>query len=229
MKKIILVIVLIALVAAVGLWKSYSGPGTVRSEIESFEEEPDKLEDKGEKIPVIITAKQSYSAGTINKLKILNEVFSSRNDNDPRLDSEFSQLSAELKGALRESYHLMPKESLNERGTVVFLLGRKIETEEDVDFLQEVLSETPCLSLADCSTEAKLEDPEDDHLVESQETTLIYPQLMSLRLLSSNYQASQNPKIKEKITEAFRVAAQSNSEYLSEEAARIRVEADIGR
>lgn len=226
MKKIVPVIVLIVLVAAIALWKNSSERSeTTTTEIEALENEPANTEEKEVRAPVVLTAKQSYSAQTIAKLKILNEIFASRNDNDPRLDSEFAELTPEFKTALIESYKLMPKESLNERGTVVFLLGKKIESTKDVQFFQDVLSETPCLSLADCSRESKLENPEDDHLSESQETTLIYPQLMALRLLSSNYQASKNASIKEKIKETFEIAAQSPSEYISDEASRIRSEA----
>lgn len=228
MKKLLPVFVLIILVAGIALWKSSSErTDSDTSEVQAPENEPANTEEKVLRAPVIITAKQSYSPETISKLKILNEIFASRNDNDPRLDSEFASLTPELKTALIESYKLMPKESLNERGTVVFLLGKKLESEKDMEFIQEVLTETPCLSLADCSTEGKLENPEDDHLSESQETTLIYPQLMALRLMSSNYQESKNAALKEKIKEVFQLATQSPSEYISNEAERIAHDAGI--
>lgn len=227
MKKIVPVLVLIALVAGIALWKNSSERSDIISEVQAPENEPANTEEKVVRAPVVLTAKQSYSPETISKLKILNEVFASRNDNDPRLDSEFAELTPELKTALIESYRLMPKESLNERGTVVFLLGKKIESEKDVEFLQEVMTETPCLSLSDCSTESRLENPEDDHLSESQETTLIYPQLMALRLMSSNYQESKNSSVKEKIKEVFQLATQSPSEYISNEAERIAHDAGI--
>lgn len=227
MKKVL--IGFIALISVVVLWKLTSGTTTV------LKESPDKIQDTAiaskslvaEYAPVLIQVPERFSPEVRSKLQILNEIFASKNDNDPRLDSEFKNLSPEMKEALVSSYKTMPKESLNERGTVVFLLGQKIESEKDVEFFQELLQEAPCLSLANCSQESKLENPEDDHLAESQETTLIYPQLMALRLLSLNYQESKNSALKDKIKEAFRVAQDSTSEYLGDEAKRIATEAGI--
>lgn len=178
-------------------------------------------------LPILSQTKSRFSAQTIAKLKILDEIFATKNDNDGRLDTEFNDISPELRQALIESYKAMPKERLNERGTVIFLLGKKLENESDLDFFQDVIAEAPCLSLTDCSTDSTVEIPGEAHLAEAQETTLIYPQLMSLRLISSSYVASENQVMKERMAEFFKLAQQSPSEYIAEEANRIIDESGI--
>jgi hypothetical protein len=178
-------------------------------------------------LPILSQTKKNFSSATVAKLKILDEIFATKNDNDGRLDTEFNDISPELREALIVSYKSMPKERLNERGTVIFLLGKKIENESDLDFFQEVIAEAPCLSLNDCSVESAVEIPGEAHLAEAQETTLIYPQLMSLRLISSSYVGSDNSALRERMAEFFKLAQQSPSEYIAEEAARIMDESGI--
>src|SRR5215210_5756384 len=79
-----------------------------------------------------------------DKLEILEEIFQTKNDNDPRLDQEFNQLTPKAKEALEEKYRQLTPESRNERGTIVFLLGKNLSSEEDFKFLREVVSEKRC-------------------------------------------------------------------------------------
>jgi hypothetical protein len=112
------------------------------------------------------------------RLRELDEILASKNDNDPRLDRDFSGLSAEEKGAFRRRYDSLPLESRNERGTIVFLLGRSLATDEDWAFLRRVVDEPPCLSLADCARPSLgASGPGDD-------VTLAYPALVALKLAS---------------------------------------------
>lgn len=178
-------------------------------------------------LPILSEPTQKFSPPTIAKLKILDEIFASRNDNDSRLDTEFEEISPEVRAALIVSYKSLPKERLNERGTIIFLLGKKIEEEKDVDFFQDIIAEAPCLSLNDCNKESIVESLGDEHLAESQATTLVYPQLVALRLVSSNYQTTKETSLKERMAEFFKLAEQSPSEYIAEEAARIQSEAGI--
>lgn len=178
-------------------------------------------------LPTLSQTTQRFSAPTVAKLKILDEIFASRNDNDPRLDSEFEEISPEMRAALIVSYKALPKERLNERGTLIFLLGKKINDEKDIDFFQELIAEAPCLSLTDCSKESIVESLGDEHQAESQATTLVYPQLVALRLVSSNYQSAKDQVLKDRMAEFFKLAEQSPSEYIAEEAARIQSEAGI--
>jgi hypothetical protein len=138
------------------------------------------------------TATATPSDGRLNaadqkKLEILKEIFASRNDNDPRMDTELVHLSPELKAAMVKTYQALPTEKRNERGTVAFLIGREIKTNEDVDFLKSVLMEKPCLSLTDCTKPATASTEEDVHLDGLNETTANYPQLMAIRQMVASY------------------------------------------
>ena len=128
------------------------------------------------------------------KFSVLKEILNSKNDNDSRLDTELDQLSPELKQAMIQYYRELPREKLNQRGTVVFLVGRSLNTVEDVAFIQSVLMEKPCLSLGNCQEEVREEDPEARHMGALNETTLNYPQLMGLRKSMEAYsRLSQDP------------------------------------
>jgi hypothetical protein len=109
------------------------------------------------------------------KLTELEEILRSRNDNDPRLDRDFIGLPAEAKDAFRAAYRALPRERRNERGTIVYLLGKNLTEREDWDFLREVTSEAPCLSLADCANASTAAGQPGD------EITLAYPSLVAVR------------------------------------------------
>ena len=109
------------------------------------------------------------------QLATLEDILRSRNDNDPRLDTAFNGLSPEAKRLLREKYARTPPERRNDRGTVVYLLGKNIDGPGDWAFLRSVVEEPPCLSLADCSRVLP-EAPEP-----GDEVTLAYPSLVALR------------------------------------------------
>lgn len=115
------------------------------------------------------------------KLNTLGDIIAAKNDNDPRLDSDFRSLSVPLKQAMRAKYYELPAENRAGRGTVVFLLGREIRSPEDVDFLASVVSEKPCLSFENCSQvmpEAQEEGA--DHHAGINNISLSYPELTSL-------------------------------------------------
>ena len=105
-------------------------------------------------------------------LRTLDDILRSRNDNDPRLDSDFNALSPEAKRLLRERYAGLPRERRNELGTIVYLLGKNLSSAADWEFLRAVAAEPPCLSLADCSKRAPM-GPGDA-------VTLAYPALVAL-------------------------------------------------
>lgn len=109
------------------------------------------------------------------RLAALEDVLRSRDDNDPRLDREFEGLSPEAKTLFREAYSALPRERLNERGTIVYLLGRNVSAPEDWAFLASVAGEAPCLSLADCARPAAEPEGAGD------EVTLAYPSLVAVR------------------------------------------------
>lgn len=113
------------------------------------------------------------------QLALLEEILRSRNDNDPRLDTAFNDLSPEAKNLFRRKYRQLPAEGRNELGTVVYLLGRNLKTEEDWAFMRDVVTSPPCLSLADCHAEAKA--GADNHVAAGVELTLSYPAVMALK------------------------------------------------
>jgi hypothetical protein len=117
--------------------------------------------------------------------QMLSQILASKNDNDPRLDTEFKNLSPGTKYLLEQKYQSLPTEARNERGTVVFLIGRdlaKTGTSADFKFLNQVAAEPPCLSLSDCSHETKA-GPEDSHEETAIGVTLAYPQHVLLHTL----------------------------------------------
>ncbi|MFA6316262.1 MAG: hypothetical protein WC943_02500 [Elusimicrobiota bacterium] len=109
------------------------------------------------------------------KLRTLSEILLSRNDNDPRLDRDFNDLSPAAKELFRRMYRELPEERRNERGTIVFLLGRNLSSPEDWAFLRSVATEPPCLSMADCSKPGRAAGHGGD------EVTLAYPSLVALK------------------------------------------------
>lgn len=119
-----------------------------------------------------------------SQLKTLSEILSSRNDNDPRLDTELKTLSELAKEKIREMYKALPSEKRNERGTLVFLLGRNLSSPADFEFMRNVLLETPCRSLADCTKNPAVSfSPNQDEHPAAQGALLAYPQLVALQSL----------------------------------------------
>ncbi|MBI5881892.1 MAG: hypothetical protein HZB91_02160 [Elusimicrobia bacterium] len=116
------------------------------------------------------------TAEDVVKLRTLSMILLSRNDNDPRLDKDFNELSPGAKALFRGMYGKLPPERRNERGTIVYLLGRNLASAEDWAFLASVAGEPPCLSLADCSKDAPAAE---EHL--GDEVTLAYPSLVALK------------------------------------------------
>jgi hypothetical protein len=112
------------------------------------------------------------------KLAELETILLSRNDNDPRLDLDFNGLSTEDKRLFRKKYRDIAAEKRNERGTIVYLLGRNLKTREDWEFFRQVALEPPCLSLSDCS---KKPAHGSDEEATGDEVTLAYPSLVALR------------------------------------------------
>ena len=169
------------------------------------------------------TEAKSLNEEDRKKMAILKEIFSTHNDNDPRMDTELLKLSPELKQAMVEFYRADPPEKLNERGTIVFLLGRNISSKEDVDFIQGVMMEKPCMSLADCSKVATGGSDEESHLEAINETTASYPQLNGLKALIADYKKNANEangdrELAEREWNALREATRSANPRIAQDA-----------
>jgi hypothetical protein len=138
---------------------------------------------------------QSLSAPDLYKYGVLREIFETKNDNDPRFDTDLKNLSPELKLAFERRYAELAPEKRNERGTVAFLVAREISSAQDVEFLEKVLAEKTCLSLADCSKEAGGDSEEEKHLAGINEVTASYPQLTTIQQSLARYQQlAKDPK-----------------------------------
>ena len=148
------------------------------------------------------------------KLQVLSEILNTKNDNDPRFDTELNVLSPALKHAITQYYHQFPLEKLNERGTIAFLIARNITETADVDFLKSVLMEKPCLSLSDCSKPSEATHGAETHLDGLNETTANYPQLTAIQQMADSYRRimndpNANQMMAAEILEALRESAQS--------------------
>jgi hypothetical protein len=142
----------------------------------------------------------------VRKLSVLFEILRSKNDNDPRLDSELRELTPNLKKAMEKKYYEVAVEKRNERGTIVFLVGRAISDKADVDFLKGVILEKACLGLHDCDKAENLNGVD--------ETTANYPQLTALRALTKEYErltklAGADVELKDSILRALQTGTQS--------------------
>lgn len=147
------------------------------------------------------------------KVRVLAEILGTGNDNDPRLDSEFKSLSDQDKQALRTYYQNLKLENRNGRGTAVFLLGRNLETKEDMQFMIEVLSESPCLSLSDCSMAEAAEMSDSDEHGSVDAVTLVYPQIVAIKGLE---RASQDTEFKKRFSDQLESALKAASENPSQ-------------
>ena len=143
------------------------------------------------------------------KLQVLKEILDSKNDNDPRLDSEFGNLSDESKKDLRNLYGQRAEEDRNGRGTIVFLLGRAIDSIQDVDFFEEVLREKECQSLENCSADVRLGQGHSEEHDSVNDLTLAYPQIVALQMLEKNLQKDLDPGLRRAIKDALRAGEKS--------------------
>lgn len=151
------------------------------------------------------------------KAELLDQIIASKNDNDPRLDQELKVLPPGARHLFREKYQTYQPEKRNERGTVVFLLGRNLDSPEDFDFLGQVLREAPCRSLENCERESPRDSGEHAHFESGVETTLAYPQIVALKSIE-RFLASPNrdPALRAKALAELQAARDSKIRRVSE-------------
>ena len=157
-----------------------------------------------------------------HKYETLNEILLAKNDNDPRLDTELRKLSPGAKDLFRTRYDSLNPELRNERGTVVYLLGRNLSSKEDVEFLRKVLEETPCRSLADCQRNPDRVAGADEHLEAANETTLAYPQIVALKSLEGYLsRPDADPKVANEALRKLQTAQSSSIPVVAQMAKEI--------
>ncbi|MDD2773277.1 MAG: hypothetical protein PHP45_06235 [Elusimicrobiales bacterium] len=158
------------------------------------------------------------------KLKMLESIIDSGNDNDSRLDSAFNNLSPATKSLFRREYSQTPPEDLNGRGTLVYALGGKnLASKEDWAFLRGVVREQPCRSLGNCA-----QDGPHDSIHPAEEFALSYPAMVALRQ-AENVLADHNagrPMENEAFAvgqamDLIRAAKESKSPMVAERAAEL--------
>lgn len=174
-------------------------------------------EAEGKQMPQTSNPSHKTTQAEEQKILLLKEILSNRNDNDQRLDSEFTNMSDALKEKLIQTYHSLSREKRNERGTIAFLLARDAHQLKDLDFFNEVFEEEACLSLSDCSkSESSLNEKRENHNAVS-ESLLFYPALISLHTLAKNKNESLQKEIQNKIESQTK----SKHNRISDEAKKI--------
>jgi len=140
---------------------------------------------------------------------LLQEILASHNDNDPRLDKDLRVLNQATKEKFRAEYKNLPLEKRNERGTLVFLLGRNLKDAQDFAFFKEVVSESPCLSLVDCGKPEQSFDHDQEEHQNGLGVSLAYPQLVALQSLQNLPFSNDNPALKEQALDILNTARHS--------------------
>jgi hypothetical protein len=138
---------------------------------------------------------------------ILDSVLAAHNDNDQRLDTELKVLSPGAKELFRQKYEKISAEKRNERGTVVFLLGRNITQERDLAFLSKVLAEAPCRSMQNCASDPP--HSADAHGDDAVGISLAYPQIVALKSLEGVLESGKTNPLYEHALEEVHKATQS--------------------
>ncbi len=175
-----------------------------------------KFESSEKQAPAVTP--QNLSGEDKKKFETFEQILSSKNDNDPRMDSELSNLSPQMHQALRDRYQTLAAENRNGRGTVAFLIARDLQSVTDLDFLKSIYQESPCLGFRSCS----VADPQDPHFSGVNQTSLEYPQLVTLyqldRQLDADPSLAKNPEFRKALSDLVREARQFPSAAVQQKA-----------
>jgi hypothetical protein len=135
------------------------------------------------------------------KVAILSQVLKDQADNDPRVDKELSRLNQKERLDFRAKYRSLKPEALKNRGLIVYLLGRNIVTQGDLDFMAEVLNERGCLSLSNCAV------TDGNTFSESAlATQLSFPKLMAIAALKAKLSSHPSIKMRKAIKDVLQSA-----------------------
>ena len=117
------------------------------------------------------------------------------------MDRELRVLDTQAKTLFRERYKSLNAEKLNERGTIIFLLGRNFESREDAEFFCSVLREPLCQNLENCSGGSFSDGGHHESTIG---VTLVYPQLQALKAFQN---ALENGKVSDDVKALARKCA----------------------
>lgn len=150
------------------------------------------------------------------------EILKSKNDNDPRVN-QLKGLSADFRKAVIDKYIKLKSEDRNGRGFIVFLIAKEIKSASDLDFLQTVYQEPPCLSLENCSEVSREHNPHNSGV---DQTTMNYPQFVALYQIEKQLGAKpdllKDPALRAGILATLRQAEAFPVTSVSDYAAKIR-------
>lgn len=135
------------------------------------------------------------------KLKIVQEILISENDNDPRIHTEFNNLSLKLKMSLFDQYQALAPEKRKQKALIVLLISRQIQSIEDIELLKKVFEDEPCLSLSNCKTKS---NERDFYNVAIEEMIINYPQMILLYEISKQMSSEDSPLIDPKLRSEIR-------------------------
>lgn len=156
------------------------------------------------------------------KFKAILEIFRTKNDNDPRLDHDFKNMSDNLKKSLHDLYDVLPAEKRNEKGTLVLLLAKDIKSKEDVESLKKVFEEKPCLSFENCDSRSG----EDPHHSGADEVGLNYQQMVLLyqldKKLNSHPEFLRDPDFRDAVRAELKAAESFPVPMVQKKASEIR-------
>lgn len=138
---------------------------------------------------VVVQATPETPEKLAHQFSVLDALLRGHNDNDPRLDTELKDLGPLARQKITERYVALPREQLNQRGTLAFLIARNPQSDADVKFLGAILGEPPCLSFADCNQAPAKFDP---HHSDTEGKTLAYPQLVVLFNAEKDYRSDDS-------------------------------------
>lgn len=151
----------------------------------------------------------------------VESILRTKNDSDPAVN-DLKGLSADFHKALFEKYNYLKMEDRNGRGFIVFLVANNLKSAEDLDFLQKVYQEAPCLSLENCGVTTN----DDSHSAGVNQTTTIYPQLVGLyqieKQLTANPELLNDPAMRAGILATLKQAEAFPVPAIYEFAAKIR-------
>jgi hypothetical protein len=157
--------------------------------------------------PAEQTPDSEFSSLDRKQAETLQSILASHNDNDMRLDTELKVLSPGAKKLFRQKYDQINAEKRNQRGTVVYLLGRNLTQPSDIAFMAKVLAEPPCRSMQSCTSDPPHSgDPEADLGIE---VTLAYPQIRALLSLETVLASGSENPLYEQAMETVHKATQS--------------------
>jgi hypothetical protein len=191
--------------------------------IQDFRQLPEQALAAAQKVTTEIPLIQPSSLNEQDQKKweTFKQLLQSRNDNDPRLDSEFKTFSKELHQAMIQEYQALPMEKRNERGLIGFLIARDLQSTEDLQFLKSIYEESPCLSLENCSSRAE----SDPHHSATDQVSQSYPQMAVLYQLEKQIQNGNkvltDPATKALLKELSQRASQFQVPMVSQKAESI--------